>query len=371
MKKILTYIFVVFVLASCDKALNGNEFVVNVSIEGIEDGSKVILRKADANYQPIDIDSTEVLNEQFSLRGDAKIADMYHIVIDGLQGSLSFVTEPGEITVTAYKDSIFSSIITGTPSNDDYYAYVTSSAKNRKRINNLIAEYRQAAQENNTPLTNDIARKINKVRNDIRNYDLTFVKEHPDSYMAPLLIEQMLQSKSQPISVIQDIYTPISERIKSTTLGQKINNIIENAAKVAIGAIAPDFSAPTPSGELLALNDAKGTVTIVDFWAAWCKPCRIENPNLVKIYDAYKGKGLNIVSVSLDKTMDHWKKAIEEDQLPWDHVSNLKYWQDPIAKLYNVNAIPASFILDSEGKIVAKDLRGSQLEAKIAELLAP
>ena len=115
----------------------------------------------------------------------------------------------------------------------------------------------------------------------------------------------------------------------------------------------------------------KGKVTIIDFWAAWCGPCRRENPNVVKTYKKYHEKGLEIISVSLDKPgeKDRWLKAIKDDNLTWHHVSNLKYFNDPVARLYNIRSIPSTYILDEDGKIVAKNLRGARLEAKIKELL--
>ena len=138
-----------------------------------------------------------------------------------------------------------------------------------------------------------------------------------------------------------------------------------------IGQIAPDFSAPSPEGDIIKLSDIKGEITLIDFWASWCKPCRIENPNVVKVYEKYHDKGLEIISVSLDKPdkKDAWIKAIEDDNLQWHHVSNLKYWNDPVAQMYQVRSIPATFLLDAEGKIIAKKLRGAALENKIAELL--
>ena len=119
----------------------------------------------------------------------------------------------------------------------------------------------------------------------------------------------------------------------------------------------------------MALADVLGKVTLIDFWAAWCKPCRAENPNVVSVYNKYHDKGLNIIGVSLDRTADAWKKAIEDDGLRWNHVSHVAYFNDPIAKLYNVNAIPAAFLLDENGVIIAKNLRGPALEEKVAELL--
>ena len=143
----------------------------------------------------------------------------------------------------------------------------------------------------------------------------------------------------------------------------------EKGKSTAIGATAPDFSGPTPEGKELSLKEAMGKVTIIDFWAAWCKPCRVENPNVVKIYNKYHSKGLNIIGVSLDRKEEDWKKAIADDNLSWNHISSLDYFNDAVAKLYNVEAIPATFILDENGVIIAKNLRGDELESKISELL--
>jgi peroxiredoxin len=141
-------------------------------------------------------------------------------------------------------------------------------------------------------------------------------------------------------------------------------------AKIKVGDKAPDFSAKTPTGTDLSLNESLGKVTIIDFWASWCGPCRKENPKVVALYNQYHDKGLNIIGVSLDKEDSKWKEAIEKDQLTWNHVSNLMFWQDPIAQEYEVRAIPATFILDENGIVVAKNLRGKKLENKIKELLS-
>ena len=140
--------------------------------------------------------------------------------------------------------------------------------------------------------------------------------------------------------------------------------------KIEIGSIAPDFTAPDPDGNSVTLSKVLGKITILDFWASWCRPCRVENPNFVKLYNKYHDKGLNIISVSLDREnqMKRWVNAIEKDNLNWYNVSNLKYWQDPVAQLYNISSIPATFILDEKGKIIATRLRGSALEEKINQL---
>lgn len=138
----------------------------------------------------------------------------------------------------------------------------------------------------------------------------------------------------------------------------------------AYGAPSLDHQVFNEQNQLTSLNEFKGKVVYVDFWASWCGPCRAENPNVVALYNEFHSKGLNIIGVSLDKDAAKWKEAIAKDKLAWTQVSNLKYWQDPIAKQYNVEAIPATFILDASGKIVARDLKGAELKVKIAELLA-
>lgn len=138
-----------------------------------------------------------------------------------------------------------------------------------------------------------------------------------------------------------------------------------------IGDYAPTFTSKTPEGKDLSLNDVDAKVIVLDFWASWCGPCRRENPNVVRMYNQYHDKGLEIVGISLDKQgqKDRWLKAIKDDNLTWHHVSNLNYFSDPVARLYNIRSIPATYILDEDGKIVAKNLRGARLEAKIKELL--
>lgn len=144
---------------------------------------------------------------------------------------------------------------------------------------------------------------------------------------------------------------------------------IEQREQFMIGGTAPDFTQKTPDGQEMKLSDLRGKVLLVDFWASWCGPCRRENPNVVRMYNKYKDKGFEILGVSLDKDKARWVKAIEQDGLTWHHVSDLRGWQNAVAQTYNVSSIPHTILLDEEGKIIARNLRGAALEQKLEEIL--
>ena len=179
----------------------------------------------------------------------------------------------------------------------------------------------------------------------------------------------MYASKAVEEQKIKALIEALSPEIKQSDAGQKLMANWNANLATAIGSKALEFSGPNPDGKTLSFGELKGKVTILDFWAAWCKPCRAENPNVVSVYNKYHEKGLEIISISLDKNREDWIKAIAADQMDWHHISSLAYFDDPIAKQYNIRAIPATFILDENGVIVAKDLRGPALGAQIEKML--
>jgi peroxiredoxin len=239
-----------------------------------------------------------------------------------------------------------------------------------------------ARSSGNTVLYTQLIEKNSEMNKEIISFSHGFIEEYSDSDFALMLLEQMiggtdqeLERFSKSIAILENV---INRNSKNKNIGKKVQdfvNVLESQKNLDIGKIAPNFTSTTPDGKELSLNDIKGKVTIIEFWAAWCGPCRRENPNIVKVYNKYHKKGLEIIGVSLDGTGRQkdskaaWLKAIEDDKLIWHQVSSLQYFDDPVAKLYNINSIPASFILDEDGKIVAKRLRGQALEDQIAKML--
>jgi peroxiredoxin len=178
-----------------------------------------------------------------------------------------------------------------------------------------------------------------------------------------------LQSKNHPS------FVTFGELMVSTYSGQDvpgIDNLQTNLTRMKsrmVGGEAPDFAQNDPDGNPIQLSDLRGKVVLLDFWASWCGPCRRENPNVVKLYEAYKDKGFEILGISLDKDKGRWLQAIEKDGLKWLHVSDLKGWKNEVGQLYGVSSIPHTVLLDAEGRIIAQKLRGPALEQKVAEIL--
>ena len=162
----------------------------------------------------------------------------------------------------------------------------------------------------------------------------------------------------------------LKEIVPNSKYFSNFDTKLEQFRRLAVNAVAPELAFNDPSGKPIKLSDYRGKYVLIDFWASWCKPCRAENPNVVKVYEQYKEKGFEIVGVSLDQKKDAWVKAIEKDNITWPQMSDLGGWQSMPAKIYNISSIPATILLDKEGVIIAKNLRGTSLEDKLSELFA-
>ena len=195
----------------------------------------------------------------------------------------------------------------------------------------------------------------------------SLVTNYPDSYAVALIINNFV-AKDRELPEVEKMYEGLTSRIKNAYLGQKLKTTIDNRKKTAIGGVAPDFTLPNPDGKNISLVDYRGKYVLLDFWASWCGPCLREVPNVKKVYDEYHPKGFEILSISLDDKKENWVNAIDKHELNWDHVSSLQGWQCPVAKLYSVSGVPAMFLLDKEGKILASGLRGEELTEKVAAL---
>lgn len=377
MKKYFFYFVLISIFTHCSPS---NEFKVNGTVD-LDDATQVFVIKADDNNRPEPVDTLEVMGGSFSFSGNVEVPEMHYLFFEGTQGNLPFVLENGTITIKAYKDSLRKSRVTGTDSNRDFASYLKGSEKYSKDLTKIQIEMRNPSIRADSLAFTDLKEQFDSMLEKLENYELDFITNRPDSYISSLILERMVMSKSIETEKAIDLYDSFSNLVKQTKSGRSIHKIIypdanpesfSTTTDSGIGSVAPDFKAPNPEGEMLTLKQiaSTGKITLIDFWASWCGPCRVENPSIVAMYKEFNSKGLNIVGVSLDRNADSWKKAIKDDKLTWTHVSNLKYWRDPIARQYQVNSIPRTFIVDKDLNVLASGLRGNDLEKKIAELLA-
>lgn len=374
MKKILSILSLFIILSAFNKD-TADQYTINGTIKGIADGKKVILQKVDELKGLISVDSTIVSKEKFSFSGTSKEPSIYVFMVEDIQDKISFIVEKGVITAQLYKDSLSSSVISGTENNKSMQQFLKGSKKIQKKLMNFqndnLVTMQAAQQQNDTLVMSKLMSEFNAIQAENLTYSKTFIQNNPKAFISLLLLDSYFKSQQIPFEDVKSLNTKLDKSLKSLTLGKSLEERITNYISVEVGMMAPNFSAPNPEGKIVSLKESLGKVTIIDFWASWCGPCRKENPNVVAMYNELHPKGLNIIGVSLDKedALDKWKDAIEKDQLTWTHISNLKFWSDPIVQMYKINSIPATFILDGKGKIVAVNLRGEELKAKVKELL--
>ena len=384
MRKIVFLIASVALLVSCNKS--DSEYVITGTIKGIPDGKTVIMELQDSLGQLKSIDTAKIEKGKFTFKGVAKEPAMHLIQVETTQGKIPFILENGEIAMTINKDSIQNTNVTGTYNNDELTNYKAEGMKIQKKMMQFqkdnMMKMQEAQQSQDTVAMNSLRKDYGKFQDEFMKQSEDYVKGHPKAFITALIVEGMFNQMAPDYAKIKTFYDGFDKELKATKPGKSIKKRLDDkdkpvadaapvaTEKMAVGTMAPDFSAPSPDGKAISLKASLGKVTLVDFWASWCKPCREENPNVVALYNELHAKGLNIIGVSLDKEAAAWKEAIAKDKLAWNQVSNLKFWQEPIAVTYGVKSIPATFLLDSNGKIVAKDLRGDALKAKVNELLA-
>jgi peroxiredoxin len=374
MKKIVFIITSAFLIASCNN-LKDNEFLITGTAKGIENGKKVFVEIQDENGF-ITKDTGVIENGAFELKGITTEIDLGFVRIENENISLPLILESGKITVDLKTDTIQNSIIGGTKNNEKFQTFNDDSKVIARKIGKFkelnAKRISEAKKVKDTATVNMIMKEFNSFQDEMNKVSINFIKSNPDCYLSVLLLENFLMREYIPIDEFKEYFSQIDKSLLDTKSAKSIKTALaslENKPVVETNKPAPDFSAASPEGKTISLKESLGKVTIIDFWASWCGPCRAENPNVVALYNEFHAQGLNIIGVSLDKDATKWKEAIAKDGLIWPQVSNLKFWEEPIAKLYNVESIPATFILDAKGTIVGRDLRGEELRAKVAALL--
>jgi peroxiredoxin len=364
MKKIIFFGFVGLILASCSSRPH---YFIKGNIEG-SDSITFYLQKREAG-KTVTIDSAISKKGLFTLKGGSvEYPQLIQLVADNTPMRTSFYLENTEISLTGQLDSLYKITVTGSKTQDEYMLFVDSNKPLSDQYSELYNEYQAAGQARNLNKIADLEKRADSIQNEMTNLQKSFVKNNPESYVSPSILGSL--SYEMGVEEIESMINGLDTAIIALPPIQRLKERVALLKTVSVGKKAPDFIMDDVDGRPVALSSKIGSkLLLLDFWAAWCGPCRQENPNIVKVYNEFHKKGFDVFGVSLDQKKEDWVKAIADDKLTWTHVSDLQYWGSAAARLYAVNSIPSNFLLDETGTIIGRNLRGEELYAKVTELL--
>jgi peroxiredoxin len=337
-----------------------NGFTITGKIEGISDGEVKITSTMDQSV----LTTGTVKAGAVSVKGSVPEPGLYWLVL-GKEQAQHIYLENKPIKISGNKKDLKNLKVEGSASHKDFVEFRNTFNPLFGELNGVGAELQKATNaERRNRLSFQYDSLVRRTQREIEN----FVTKKKSSYVAPFLLF-VTSNLSDDIFTVERRYNLLDEKIRNSEIGKSLAQYIEFNKFNAVGTVAADFTQNDLEGKPVSLSSFKGKYVLVDFWASWCRPCRIENPNVVKAYNKFKDKNFTILGISLDESKDAWVKAIEKDNLTWTHISDLQAWNNSVAQLYRVQSIPQNYLIGPDGKILAKDLRAEDLEKKLCELL--
>ncbi|MBV4360169.1 TlpA disulfide reductase family protein [Pinibacter aurantiacus] len=344
------------------------DFTLTGHIKGLPDGE---LYLAYGTMKTMKADTVVAKNGSFVFKG--KVSEPSYAMLFNKTYTVKidlYVDAAAPVTIKGNMDSLYDANVQGSAVVNEYAKYNQAQNDTRKPVQVIYEQWMKAYNDKDSIAVEKYKTQFNRARNEqsdiSRKMQLDFIQEHPNHPGSAWELMHYLDGKTLEKS--KGLFGNLSKTVQASEQGKEVAARIATLSRISVGQMAPNFQQLTTENAPVTLAAYKGKYVLLEFWASWCGPCRAESPNLLKEYNHYKDKGFDVLAVSLDDKKDKWVEAIKKDDMPWTQVSDLKGWKNEVAGLYGINAVPANFLIDPTGKIVARDLRGEELGKALAKI---
>ena len=362
MKKYFFFLSLIFGTVQAQQK-NAAVFHIEGHIKGIQEHSIVTL--TDANKPTDTLARAAVKDDVFILTGHVNEPNLVVLNFYSSKKKTSLFIGNESVKLNGNIEDLSGMQIQGSPSELDFLAF-------EQTFNPYFSQLNQISQLANSPegvsKKDSIGKVYQEIVMSIQVQVDSFIRQRKSSYVSPFLLV-VVNQLSDDVFLLERRYQSLSPSVQESMYGKYIGEQINNGKVGAVGSEAENFTQTDTAGIPVSLSSFKGKYVLIDFWASWCKPCRIENPNVVAAYERFKAKNFTVLGVSLDKSREAWIKAIQDDKLYWSHVSDLKFWNNAVAQQYRIQSIPQNYLIDPNGKIIGKNLRGAELDSRLCALL--
>jgi len=354
------------VFSSCEsEKKSDNNYTLELTVANANDAMAYLIKRRDGEMKKID--SVKLINGKGSFSGHIGLPEFYYLSVEGIRAYAGIFVEPGDLVVNLDVNNPAEPVVSGSKSHQTYTDFNKSLAKFDVQTKAIIDDYNQAREVGDEAKMKEAETAYDAVDKEKSAFTTDYVKQNNNSVVSAYLV--MRNSYQYDVDELDAFVTSFDPAISASFYVKYLSDRVATLKRVAVGQPFVDFELNDVEGNPVSLSSvAEGKYLLVDFWAAWCRPCRAENPNVVEAYNKYHEKGFDVLGVSFDEDHNKWVEAIEQDGLTWHQISDLKGWGSAAGKLYGIQSIPQNVLISPDGIIIEKNLRGEDLQKKLAEI---